>query len=68
MARILIVDDQDSARSMLAEILCSEGYDVDQADGGEAACEMVQANGYDLVITDLRMEDVGGLDVLRRTR
>jgi two-component system response regulator HydG len=68
MARILIVDDQDSARSMLAEMLRLEGYTVDQAQSGESACEMVQGNGYDLVITDLRMGDVGGLEVLRRTR
>jgi two-component system response regulator HydG len=68
MARILIVDDQENARGMLAEMLQQEGYDVHQADGGEAACELVQANGYDLVITDLRMGDVGGLEVLRRTR
>ena len=68
MARILIVDDQDNARSMLAEMLRLEGYDVDQAESGETACDMVDGNGYDLVITDLRMGDVGGLEVLRRTR
>ncbi len=68
MARILIVDDQDSARSMLAEMLRVEGYDVDQAQSGESACSMVVENGYDLVITDLRMGDIGGLEVLRHTR
>jgi len=68
MARILIVDDQDNARGMLAEMLLQEGYVVDQADGGEAACELVESSSYDLVITDLRMGDVGGLEVLRRTR
>lgn len=68
MARILIVDDQDNARSMLAETLLAEGYDVDQAQSGESACSMVGETGYDLVITDLRMGDVGGLEVVRRTR
>ena len=68
MARILIVDDQENARSMLAEMLRSEGYAVVQADGGEAACEMVTNGAYDLIITDLRMGDVGGLEVLHRTR
>ncbi len=68
MARILIVDDQDTARSMLAEMLRGEGYDVDQAESGESACSLVGQNGYDLVITDLRMGDIGGLEVLRRTR
>ena len=68
MARILIVDDQDNARGMLSEMLCAEGYDVDQASSGESARTMVAENGYDLVITDLRMGDVGGLEVLQRTR
>jgi len=68
MARILIVDDHDSARNMLSEMLVAEGHEVDQASNGERACSMVGSNGYDLVITDLRMGDVGGLEVLRRTR
>jgi len=68
MARILIVDDQDNTRRMLWEMLSAEGYEVDQAANGALACTMVAENGYDLVITDLRMGDVGGLEVLRRTR
>ncbi len=68
MARILIVDDQDSARSMLTEMLQAEEYEVDQAQSGEAACTMVAETNYDLVITDLRMGEVGGLEVLQRTR
>ncbi len=68
MARILIVDDQDSARSMLSDMLQAEGYEVDQAPSGEAAHAMVAESDYDLVITDLRMGDVGGLEVLQRTR
>ncbi len=68
MARILIVDDQDNARRILSEMLQTEGYDVDQAASGEAASIMVAERGYDLVITDLRMGDVGGLEVLKRAR
>ena len=68
MARILIVDDQDNARGMLSEMLQAEDYEVDQAPSGEAACLMVAEASYDLVITDLRMGDVGGLEVLQRTR
>jgi two-component system response regulator HydG len=68
MARILIVDDQDNARGMLSEMLRAEDYDVDQAPSGESACVMVAEKNYDLVITDLRMGDVGGLEVLQRTR
>jgi len=68
MARILIVDDQDSARGMLSDMLRGEGYGVDQASSGDVACALVAENSYDLVITDLRMGDVGGLEVLQRTR
>jgi two-component system response regulator HydG len=68
MARILIVDDQDNARSMLSEMLRAEDHEVDQAPSGESACTMVAETTYDLVLTDLRMGDVGGLEVLRRTR
>jgi len=68
MARILIVDDQDNARGMLSEMLRAESYEVDQAPNGEAACTMVADKNYDLVITDLRMGEVGGLEVLQRTR
>ena len=68
MARILIVDDQESARRMLAEMLQGEGYEVDQTESGEIACTMVTEQAYDLVITDLRMDDIGGLEVLQRTR
>ncbi|MEM8609007.1 MAG: sigma-54 dependent transcriptional regulator [Myxococcota bacterium] len=68
MARILIVDDQDNAREVLAEVLRTEDYDVDEASDGRRACEMVTEQSYDLVITDLRMGEVGGLEVLRQTR
>ncbi len=68
MARILIVDDQDNARSMLSELLRAEGYAVDQASSGEMARGMVAEQAYDLVLTDLRMGDVDGLEVLQRTR
>ena len=59
MARILIVDDQDNARGMLAETLLGEGYDVDQAQERRVRLRRWSAeNGYDLVITDLRMGDI----------
>lgn len=68
MARVLIVDDQGSARDMLAAVLRDAGYEVDQAANGELACQMISDNAYDLVITDLRMGDVNGLAVLQHTR
>ncbi len=68
MTRILIVDDQDNARSLLLEMLQAQDYQVDESSDGEAACSMVAENGYDLIITDLRMGNVDGLEVLERTR
>ncbi|MEM7433561.1 MAG: sigma-54 dependent transcriptional regulator [Myxococcota bacterium] len=68
MAKILIVDDQDNARELLAEVLRAEDYNVDEAADGAQACMMVGESSYDLVITDLRMGDVGGLEVLQQTR
>jgi two-component system response regulator HydG len=68
MARILIVDDVRNMRATLAMILRALGHEVDEAPDGEKAIEMAAAQGYDLVITDLRMGARDGLDVLRRVK
>ncbi len=68
MARVLIVDDQGAARDMLEAVLRDAGHEVDQAASGQVACERITQNAYDLVITDLRMGDVDGLEVLRHAR
>ncbi len=65
--KILVVDDDEIIRTTLELNLLEAGYSVDTAASGEEACTMF-ANGYDLIITDLLMEGVGGLEVLRRVK
>jgi two-component system response regulator PilR (NtrC family) len=68
-ARVLVVDDEQSMRELLGIMLRQVGYDVTQADGGEAAIQTLKAaDVFDLVITDLRMRKVDGLAVLRAAK
>ena len=67
-ARILIVDDEKSMRDLLSITLEKEGYDVSSATGGETAIEMLHRDSVDVVITDLRMPKVDGLQVLRAAK
>ena len=64
MSRILIVDDELSLRQFLALLLSKEGYDVTAVEGVLAAYAALDEGGVDLVLTDLRMPDGSGLDVL----
>jgi DNA-binding NtrC family response regulator len=66
--RILAVDDSEINRHYLRKILESEGFDVDAATDGRSAWESLRANKYHLVITDLRMPELSGLDLLARVR
>jgi two-component system response regulator HydG len=64
-ARILIVDDDDGVRFLLREILCEEGLDVEDAASGAEALAALERSPFDLVLTDLRMPGLDGMDVLR---
>ena len=66
--RVLVVDDEQSMRDLLAIMLRQAGYDVTMADGGEAAIERLKAESFDLVLTDLRMRKVDGLAVLKAAK
>ena len=68
MAHILIVDDQKNMRTTLAIMLRSSGHDVAEAKDGSEACEAIDDEAYDLVITDLRMGKLDGIAVLRHIR
>jgi class 3 adenylate cyclase len=68
MASILLVDDEASARSTMALLLRRRGHQVREADGVAAAVDALDHEAFDLVLTDLRMPDGGGLDVLRAAR
>ena len=67
MARknILVVDDEKSQREILEMILSGEGYNVTTASSGEAAMKFVEDRHFDLVLTDLKMTGMSGLDLLK---
>ena len=68
MARksILVVDDEKSQREILEMILSGEGYDVTTASSGEAAMKFVADRHFDLVLSDLKMTGMSGLDLLKQ--
>ncbi len=68
MARILIVDDEVKLGRLLVEMLEGHGYEVARVRSGKEALDRLRAEPFDLVITDLRMPDVDGMQVLRGAR
>src|SRR5947199_8090963 len=66
--QLLVVDDDSAMRHFLSESLMDEGYRVDVAAGGRAGIERVRAGGVDLVVTDVKMPDMDGLDMLAEIR
>ena len=67
-ARLLVVDDEESLRITTAAIFEKEGYVVDTASSGDEAINLLQKLEYDLVLTDLHMENGDGLSVLSQIR
>src|SRR5262245_7070161 len=63
--QILVVDDEANLRRVLSAQLSREGYEVHTAEDGEAALSYLKEHHIDLVITDLRMPRMNGLDLLR---
>ncbi len=68
MAQILVVDDEQSMREFLEIMLSKDGYQVTTAAGGTEAINLLEKNTYDLLITDIRMKHVDGLQVLKRCK
>src|SRR3954451_13246773 len=67
-ATILIVEDDAAMRMMLREALEEDGYAVEAVGGGRAGIERVKQGGVDLVISDVKMPDLDGLDMLREIK
>ncbi len=65
-ARILVVDDEKPVRTMVATALERQGYTVEQAAGGREALEALEMNNFNLVLTDIVMNDVNGIALLER--
>jgi DNA-binding NtrC family response regulator len=68
MKNILIVDDEESIRTSLAILLKRNGYAASEAGDGIEALHMLDESCYDLVITDLNMPGMGGIDLLKHVR
>jgi len=68
MPRILIIDDEKAIRNTLKEILEFEDYQVDQAEDGPAGLDFLIQQKYDVVLCDIKMPKMDGLEVLERAR
>ena len=66
--RILIVDDEPSMREMLRIVLRRDGYEVELADSGRIAIEQLRQSHFDLLLSDIKMPDISGVDVLRAAK
>src|SRR5665213_2657397 len=67
-ARLLVVDDIPDNRELLRRRLERLGYEVAEADGGLAALELIGREAFDLILLDVMMPEMDGLEVLRRLR
>jgi two-component system response regulator PilR (NtrC family) len=67
-ARLLVVDDERSMRELLSIVLRREGYDITIAENGRAAVEALEGARFDLLISDIKMPDMNGVEVLRAAK
>ena len=65
---ILVVDDEAGVRSSLSGILADEGYEVDAVESGEAALQALEGRRYELVLLDVWLPGIDGLETLERLR
>ncbi|HEX9803402.1 MAG TPA: response regulator, partial [Gammaproteobacteria bacterium] len=66
--RLLIVDDEKVALKNLEHVMRKQGYDVCATQSGTKALALLEKRQFDVVLTDLRMEKVGGMQILKRCR
>jgi len=67
-AKILVVDDEDGFRMFVNDILSDYGYDVMEASNGEDALRRVKEKVFDLLITDIKMPGMNGLELLCKVK
>ena len=67
-ARVLIVDDERSMRELLSIVLRRDGYEVLTAEDGAAAVDLLKKQRFDILITDIRMPQMNGVDLLREAK
>ncbi len=66
--RFLVVDDEPQIRALCKRVLQRDGYEVEEAANGRAALELLELGEFDVVITDLRMPEMEGLDLLQAVK
>jgi two-component system response regulator AtoC len=65
---VLIVDDEPLMRAFLAEVLKRKGYRFELAENGKKALSLIKEGNFDLVITDMKLPDLTGLDILKKAK
>lgn len=68
MAAILIIDDERAIRNVLKDILTNEGYTTDEATDGEEGLKKFKAENYDLVLCDIKMPKIDGIEFLQKAK
>jgi len=68
LGRVMVVDDEENIREVLSNYLDSMNYEVDTAEDGQEALNKYQKGDFDLIISDLLMPNIDGLELLKRIR
>ena len=68
MVRIMIIEDDEAMRSLLEDFFEEEGFETDSASNGADALRILSKDHLDLIVTDIRMPGLTGLDILPRVR
>src|SRR6266700_597315 len=68
MARLLVVDDEPSLCQMLEIAFRKDGHTVETASSGQSALKKIDTHAHDLIISDIRMPDLSGIDLLKHAR
>ncbi|UCF63398.1 MAG: sigma-54-dependent Fis family transcriptional regulator [bacterium] len=68
LGRVMVVDDEENIREVLSNYLESMNYEVDAAEDGQEALNKYQKGDFDLIISDLLMPNIDGLELLKRIR
>ena len=66
--KILVIDDEGLVTASLKQLLKKSGYDVDVAHNGNAAMEKIRESDFDLIISDIRMPGINGVEVVKQIR
>ena len=68
MKRVLVVDDEDGLRSIISQVLTDAGYEVTTAVSGEAALEIFKGCPFPIVMTDVFMQEMTGVELLHEIK